>query len=84
MADALPHLLPNGDGAIARWRGTEERSLPTSSEELLRLKPAPADPEPALNAQAGPLSGGLIWHNVGLRHEQSPGERCRNAWPPVS
>ena len=79
VADALPHLLPNGDGAIARWRGTEERSLPTSSEELLRLKPAPAEPEPALNAEAGPLSGGLIWHNVGLRHEQSPEERCRNA-----
>ena len=31
VADALPHLLPNGDGAIARWRGTEERSLPTLS-----------------------------------------------------
>ena len=79
VADALPHFLPEGDGAIGRWRGTADGSLPTRLEELLRLDPALADPEPALNAEAGPLSGGLIWHNVGLRHEQSPGERQRNA-----
>ena len=81
VADGLPHLLPEENGAIGRWSGAPEVNLPTSLEQLLRLDPALSDPAEANgdSADAGHLSGGLIWHNIGLNHEQSAGERQRNA-----
>ena len=50
-------------------------------EQLLRLHPSspiPTEPQEG-STEAERLSGGLIWHNAGLQHEQSASERERNA-----
>ncbi len=82
VADALPHFL-NGEHAAAmgRWRGQQDADLPSSLEQLLRLNPSSTDPtDPQVGStEAERLSGGLIWHNAGLHHEQSASERERNA-----
>ncbi|MBV2350584.1 hypothetical protein KUL97_02555 [Synechococcus sp. HK05] len=84
LADDLPHLLPpsaNGDSdPLALWSSQGQPALPQQLQALL----ASSSDEPADEAAGGiptssrPLSGGLLWHNVGLHFEQAAGERRRN------
>ena len=81
LADDLPHLLPQAStgpsDAVTLWSSSGAPQLPHQLEQLLdTTAPAlqPLQPEPA----GGELSGGLLWHNTGLSHEQPANERERN------
>ena len=80
LADDLPHLWPDADhaDALERWCSFDQPDLPQRSQELLQLPNNDAEP-PTPAPEANHLSGGLLWHNAGLRHEQSWGERQRNS-----
>ena len=89
----LPASADRRPSALVLWADGEGFSLPTSLDDLLALDPGEPDspPVPAKelqpSQQARPsrpeglaaLSGGLVWGNQGLSHEQSPEEMARNS-----
>jgi hypothetical protein len=88
LADDLPHLLPapspDQPNALSLWSSSHRPPLPRDFGSLQQAASAEAEAE----AEAQPhgdtpltgaaLTGGLVWRNVGLSHEQSPQERQRN------
>jgi len=90
LADDLPHLLPapgaNQPTALELWQ--RQQQLPGSLEQLLDgnaeggdepLDQPQAPSQPQRSSRGSELSGGLVWHNVGLEHDQSAAERRRNS-----
>ncbi|MGA1304280.1 MAG: hypothetical protein ACO3ZD_09595 [Cyanobium sp.] len=89
----LPASADRRPSALVLWADGEGPPLPTSLEDLLALGPgeqgSPPLPakEPQPSRQARPsrpeglaaLSGGLVWSNQGLSHEQSSEEMARNS-----
>jgi hypothetical protein len=84
LADDLPHLLPapghDQPDALSLWSNRQGSPLPQDLEALLAGNAEGT--EAAVNSNAPPagpaLSGGLIWCNVGLGHEQSARARQCN------
>ena len=90
LVDDLPHLLPTaqGDrpGPIELWQ--RQLLLPRTLQELLASSseaeasgdaaPLPASASTALDRKSQ-LSGGLVWSNVGLEHDQSASARSCNS-----
>lgn len=81
LADDLPHLWPEApaeaNDALALWSSEGGAGLPQQLDLLLNI--TTDTPEQLLPAPAGSqLSGGLLWHNAGLSHEQSANARERN------
>ena len=80
LADDLPHLWPANAQAdpVALWCSSDHPNLPQQLELLLALQ-EPKEVGSAAPPQGSALSGGLLWHNAGLRYSQSWGERQRNS-----
>ena len=81
LADDLPHLWPEASAGpsnpVALWSSSGGAALPRELNQLLTLTtPKPEQHQPATTGSQ--LSGGLLWQNTGLSHEQSPHERERN------
>ena len=94
LADDLPHLLPamaeRMPSAVDLWANREGPAIPAELAALLALPPPEPAPHPAASAPPphghsshaeawSALSGGLVWSNQGLSHEQSPEEMARNS-----
>ena len=85
LADDLPHLLPapgpDQADALSLWSNRQGSPLPQDLEALLAGNgghtPAASNSDTPPTGSA--LSGGLIWHNVGLGYEQSAGARQCNS-----
>lgn len=79
LADELTQVKAAQPSATRLWRGESGTPGPRTLEALLALSAedvGAADTKPA--AAGEDLSGGLLWHNAGLSHEQSAAERRRN------
>ena len=85
LADDLPHLLPPPQAqrpdALDLWRGADHPALPRELDQLLQPPESSASTAlpKATPASTSQLSGGLLWHNTGLLHEQPGPERQRNS-----
>jgi hypothetical protein len=95
LTDDLPHLLPApalpSPSAADLWADRDGPVLSADLAELVALPSADralfSVPAPPVALAAGlpggerwiQLSGGLVWRNQGLRHEQSPKEMARNS-----
>jgi len=85
LADDLPHLLPPAQSGqadpLALWSSQGQPALPQQLEALLATGSDQAAGEASSERppRGHPLSGGLLWQNVGLSYEQTAGERQRNA-----
>lgn len=81
LADDLPHLWPQASkgpsDAVALWSSSGGAELPQKLEQLLATTATAAEPLQPEQA-GGQLSGGLLWHNAGLSHEQPASDRERN------
>jgi hypothetical protein len=91
LADDLPHLLPGAQGhrrgPLELWQ--QQQHLPRALQDLLAHcseEPASRDAAPSeagrstAMTRTSQLSGGLVWRNVGLEHDQSAGaRRCNSA-----
>jgi len=81
LADDLPHLWPEASATpknpLALWSSTGAAGLPRQLKQLLAITTTEPDPKRS-TPTGGELSGGLLWHNSGLHHEQPPDERERN------
>ncbi|MFM7640092.1 MAG: hypothetical protein ACKO45_00820 [Cyanobium sp.] len=84
LADDLPHLLPpsppNTPTALRLWALRDDPDPVLSLAALVRLPALDAVPaHPARHSPFTQLTGGLIWGNQGLSHEQTQQERARNS-----
>lgn len=89
----LPASADRKPSALALWVDREGPPLPTALDDLLALglgeqgsSPLPAkelqpprQDHPSRPEGFTALSGGLVWGNQGLSHEQSPEEMARNS-----